>query len=41
MKLWSKGLEGPDRLWVSIAGHCYDMFFCTDVDSRRIWMDNG
>ena len=24
-----------------LAGHCYEMFFCTDVDSRRIWMDNG
>lgn len=32
MKVWSKGLEGPDRLWVSIAGHCYDVFFSLNFD---------
>jgi hypothetical protein len=41
MKLWSKGLEGPDGLWVSITGHRYEVFFSADVDSRRMWMDNG
>ena len=34
-------MEGSYRLWVSIEGHGYEMFFGTDVDSRCIWMDNG
>ena len=41
MKLRSKGLEGSDRFWVSIARHRDNVFFSTDVNSGRIWMDEG
>ena len=36
MQVWSKGLEGSYRLWISIARYRYEMFFGTDVDSRRV-----
>ena len=41
MKVWSKGLESSYRFWVSIARHCYEVFFSTDVNSGRIWIDDG
>jgi hypothetical protein len=41
VKIWSKGWEGSNRLWISIARDRYDVFFGTDVNSRRIGMDDG
>jgi hypothetical protein len=41
MELWSEGFDGSYRLWVSIAWHCYAVFFSTDINSRRIRIDHG
>jgi hypothetical protein len=38
MEFWRKGLQGSYRLGVSIARHRYEVFFSTDIDSRRIRM---
>ena len=39
MKVWRKGLEGSYWLGISIRGHRYEMFFGTDINPRRIRVD--
>jgi hypothetical protein len=36
MEIWREGLEGSYRLGISIRGHCYDVFFATNINSGGV-----
>jgi len=38
-EVWRKGLEGSYRLRISIRGHCYQVLFAADIDSRSVGVD--
>jgi hypothetical protein len=40
MEIWSEGSEGAYGLRVSIARHCYDVHFSTNINSRSIGIDD-